>query len=142
MMKNLWRILAFVALATILMAQTVSYTPYGPTVAGKAIYSSASASISTTTLWTPTEDGLYTIVFYGAPTATGGNSSMNGTIYWTDLLQAETQGVNVGPGGQAVPTSQVFSVYVKSGYPIQYAATYSPGTSYLTYDIAISVIKD
>lgn len=117
--------------------------PCGPVIVAKTSYTAQSSNIATTTLYTPSSDGDYQVVVYEVASAQFGNSQMSSTVSWTDDLQSELVGVNDGPGGTGSPwVAATFNVRATSGNPIQFASTYSAGTSNLTYDIYITVIKE
>jgi len=137
-----------VCVAALALVATVAVTansklPYAATVVAKASYTGVSSNIPTTTLYTPKVDGNYQVVVYEVATGDGsGNSELFSTISWTDDLQPQSNNMLCGPGGGPNLANVNFPIHAKANGPIQFSATYAPGTSNNKYDIYLTVIKE
>jgi len=135
---------AALALVATVAVKANSKVPYAPTVVAKVSYAGLSSSIGTTTLYTPKADGDYQVVVYAtATTAPGGDSQLRVTTSWTDDSLSESTTLYCGPGGTSIPwASSLTAIHSKSGDPIQFSSAYIAGTSGLTYDLYLTVIKE
>ncbi|MGA8152754.1 MAG: IPT/TIG domain-containing protein [Terriglobales bacterium] len=124
-------------------ASTFSYVSISsaPTIVAQVALTDVSSDIGTTTLYTPKADGDYQLVVYEVASAQNGNSELFTTISWANDLQSEN--MQCGPGGTSSPwTNSVTAIHAEGGDPIQFSARYAGGTSDLTYNIYLTVIKE
>lgn len=137
--------LIFAGIVLLGLALLAADVPYGPTVVSKTEFITRSSSIGATTLYTPTVEGDYQVQFYGLARSCGaGNSSMNGTLNWTDAEATEQYlDMDAGPGGTGSVVGIGFTtLHSAASSPIQYSATYSAGSSNCAYDLYLTVIKE
>jgi hypothetical protein len=118
-----------------------------PVVLAKGKLVNQTAAIPTTTMFTPTQDGLYRITVYATLTTSNlsSNSSWGYGIGWTDDAGSANQGsVLIGPGAQLGPFTfygittggTVLVVEAKSGIPVTYNVSQGgepDGTAYSLY---------
>ena len=132
------------ALVATLAVRATPSAPIVPIVVAKVSYTGLESQIGTTTLYTPKSDGDYQVVVYAtASSAPGGNSQLTVTTSWTDDSLSESTPLYCGPGGTGIPwASSITAIHAKGGAPIQFSAAYSAGTSGLTYDLYLTVIRD
>lgn len=86
-----------------------------------------SASISATTLYTPTMASVYQLTSYArVTTAAGVSSSFQLTWTWTDGGVAQTKTFTAVTGNTTTTTdNQTWPVHADSGLPIKYTVTYA-----------------
>ena len=103
------------------------------------------AAKSTTTLFTPVNDGLYQIAYYAKVTTAATTSSTIGPITITSTDPDGNTIVSVGDSTSQNSTTDGFingiiPVYAKGGTAIQYALSYnSSGATAMAYDLYIVV---
>lgn len=101
-------------------------------------------AIGTTTIFTPTQDGLYSFEYYLAiTTADGTSSSAQVTVAWTDTL-AKSHAFTAITGDTTTTTgSERYLFFAQAGAPITYAVSYASNTPnamvYTLYPLVQSV---
>lgn len=95
------------------------------------------SSISTT-LFTPSEDGEYTIFAYGQFDNGAAGSAFSATLGWTDDYRSESvsYGLSNGQSENYTPTT----IHAKAGQPVTFDLTYTPGTGSIPYSVFLTVI--
>lgn len=139
------RLLLALGLLMVLVMWVHADNPHGPSVVASVSYINQASSISTTTLYTPSSDGDFLVMIYGnAQTSSNlSNSSIDFHLLWTDDQRTEDVRTAIGPGGTGTLYSNPsIVVHATSGNPIQISGIYSPGTSNLSYNIFVTVIKE
>ena len=138
-------LLSILAFCGILAAQN-NPKPVSPVIVAKQNFLGQNSNIPTTTLYTPSVDGDFQIIFYGNARTndTTCNSSLVSTFLWVDDFRSETVVVGTGPGGTGTPLNNnpVPPIHATAGNPIQLSGTYNAASCNASYDIFITVIKD
>lgn len=140
MFKNL----VFVGLLLALVgvgAQAQSATAV--TRVARATYTGQTASISTTTLFTPAADGDYLVEIYDVLEASASEESdAQVFVSWNDGIRTETWGQCDANNGAlfAHPTECHVIIHATSENPIQFSVTYGTIDS-TPYDLYINVLK-
>lgn len=136
--------IAVLLIIGLLIVPSKADNPHGPSVVATASYHGYSSSVGTTTLYTPSVDGMYLVLMYGR-VRSGGDTTVAFTTYWTDTWSAQNTSSNYSTsGGGGVYQDQVppIPMFVTSGNPIQFSTLYSGNTSMSAYDVDVVVIKE
>jgi len=138
-MKRLIYILAIMAMAIIALAVSA---PFGPTVVAKYAATGQTASIGSTTLFTPSEDGDYELSIYiSSDSNNGGNASV--FVIWVDENRSHNFNSASVSGSMGNETGSAATViHATAGNPIQFSISYSAGTPpSIAYDVFITLVK-
>jgi hypothetical protein len=131
-----------IVLALVLGIRASTDEPYGPVVVKKVSLLAQNSSSGTVTLYTPASDGDYAIYLNGFASSNTGNSDFRVDFTWTDELMSEFSQRLTGPGGTGTGVNNdAFFIRATAGNPIQYSTVYNAGTSNLSYDVYITLVK-
>lgn len=122
--------------------------PGVPIIVAKQSYLAQTASLPTTTVFTPTEDGEYRLAYYQTVSTPGAGltGSLAFHVAWTDEYHAnamswgatgalQAYGVSLAGGMMAV-------LHAVAGQPIEFTATWSSTDPSQTYDLFVTVVKE
>lgn len=144
------RFLIVIGLMVAAAALSRADNPHGPTIVADTSFLSQTASIGTTTLFTPSADGNYEVLVYIRSHATIPTmvSTMDATLSWTDevgALSASMVGAGANDGrlsnAGGNPNQTVF-IRATSGNPIQFSSTYTSGAGSDAFDVYVVVVKE
>jgi len=135
----------FATTLAILALTVASFAVTNVTVVATDNDLNSTASLATTTLYTPTADGLFSLEMYGRLHLCGGSSDSDVTVTfsWTDTQAVQDSPLQVieGNGGTGVALTFNEVIYATSGNPITITINYTPGTSVCPFDLSVAVLK-
>lgn len=142
-MKRFFIILGVIALV-VAFAVADDDSPRGPVIVFKKVLTNQSASISATTLYTPTVDGDYLVSGYLVANGCCNGGSAELDVHWTDEFAARTSGYGTVVGGASNAVSGSVVMHVTSGNPITFSTIYNTSSSEpnISYDLFITVVKE
>jgi len=131
-------------LAVLVIAGISAPSLRGPTVVAKFSVVNQTAAVPLTTVFTPTEDGDYSVVTYETYNSTDIDWTVETDLTWTDEVAlrsqpASTRNHAIIAGGSLLP------LHVAAGTPIQISTQYFCGlctTPQPPYDVFVTVIKE